>query len=172
MDCSTPGLPIHQQLLELTQTNVHVHWVSDAIQPSHPLVLFSTCLHSFPAFGSLPVSQLFLSGGQSIGVSATASVLPMNTQDWFPLGWTGWTSFHFTSVQFSSVTQSCQNLCDPMNRSTPGLPIRHHLPEFTQTHVHWVNDASQPSHPLLSPSPPAFSLSQPQGLFQWVSSSH
>ena len=59
------------------------------------------------------------------------------------------------SVQFSSVTQSCPTLCDPMNRSTPGLPVRPQLPEFTQTHVHQVSDAIQPSHPLSSPSPPA-----------------
>ena len=57
-------------------------------------------------------------------------------------------------IQFSSVTQSCPTLCDPMNRSTPGLPVHHQLPEFTQTHVHVVGDAIQPSHPLLSPSPP------------------
>ena len=76
------------------------------------------------------------------------------------------------SVQFSSVTQSCPTLCDPMNCSTPGLPVHHHLPESTQTHVHWVDDAIQPSHPLSSPSPPALNLSQPQSLFQWVSSSH
>ena len=75
-------------------------------------------------------------------------------------------------VQFSSVTQSCLTLCDPMNRSTPGLPVHHQLPESTQTHVHWVGDAIQPSYPLLSPSLPAFNLSQHQGLFQWVSSSH
>ena len=61
----------------------------------------------------------------------------------------------FSSVQFSSVAQSCLTLCDPMNRSTPGLPVHHHLPEFTQTHVHQVSDAIQPSHPLLSPFPPA-----------------
>ena len=72
----------------------------------------------------------------------------------------------------SSVAQSCPTLCDPMDCSTPGLPVHHQLPEFTQTHVHWVSDAIQPSHPLLSPSPPAFNLSQHQGLFQWVSSSH
>ena len=65
-----------------------------------------------------------------------------------------------TSFQFSSVTQSCPTLCNPMNRSTPGLPVRHQLPESTQTHVHWVGDAIQPSHPLLSPSPPALNLSQ------------
>ena len=73
--------------------------------------------------------------------------------------------------QFSSVAQSCLTLCNPMNCSTPGLPVHHQLPEFTQTHVHWVGDAIQPSHPLSSPSPPALNLSQHQGL-KWVSSSH
>ena len=63
-------------------------------------------------------------------------------------------------------------LCDPMDHSTPGLPVHHQIPEFTQTHVHWVSDAIQPSHSLSSPSPPTFNLSQHQGLFQWVSSSH
>ena len=75
------------------------------------------------------------------------------------------------SAQFSSVAQSCLTLCDPMTCSTPGLPVHHQLLEFTQTHVHWVGDAVQPSYPL-SPSPPAFNVSQHQGLFQWVSSSH
>ena len=69
------------------------------------------------------------------------------------------------SVQFSSVVQSCPTLCDPMNRSTPGLPVHHQLPEFTQTHVRRVSDASQPSHPLSSPSSPAPNPSQHQGLF-------
>ena len=73
---------------------------------------------------------------------------------------------------FSSVAQSCPTLCDPMNRSTPGLPVHHHLPEFTQTHVHRVGDAIQPSHPLPSPFPPAPNPSQHQSLFQWVNSSH
>ena len=76
------------------------------------------------------------------------------------------------SVQFSSVTQSCPTLCDPINSSTPGLPVHHQLPEFTQTYVHWVGDAIQPSHPLSSPSPPAPNPSQHQGLFQWVNSLH
>ena len=70
------------------------------------------------------------------------------------------------SVQFSSVAQSCPTLCNPMNHSTPGLPVHHQLPEFTQTHVHRVSDAIQPSHPLLSPSPPSPNPSQHQGLFQ------
>ena len=73
---------------------------------------------------------------------------------------------------FSSVTQSCLTLCDPMDCSTPGFPVHHQLPEFTQTQVHRVGDAIQPSHPLSPPSPPASSLCQHQGLFQWVSSSH
>ena len=75
------------------------------------------------------------------------------------------------SVQFGSVAQSCPALCDPMNRSTPGLPVHHQLPEFTWTHVHRVSDAIQPSHPLSSPSP-APNPSQHQSLFQWVSSWH
>ena len=70
------------------------------------------------------------------------------------------------TVQFSSVTQSCPTLCDPMNRSTPGLPVHHQVPEFTQTHIHQVRDAIQPSHPLSSPSPPAPNSSQHQSLYK------
>ena len=81
----TAGLPVHHQLLESTQT--HVHWVGDTIQPSHPLSSPSPALNLSQHQG-----QLFASGGQSIGVSASTSVLPMNTQDWSPLGWTGWIS--------------------------------------------------------------------------------
>ena len=76
-----------------------------------------------------------------------------------------------SSVQLRSVAQLCPTLCNPMDRSMPGLPVHHQLPEFTQTHVRWVGDAIQPSHPLSSPSP-AFNLSQHQGLFKWVSSLH
>ena len=75
-------------------------------------------------------------------------------------------------MQFSSVSQSCLTLCDPMNHSTPGLAVYHQLPEFTQTHVHWVSNDIQPSHPLASPSPPGPNPSQNQDLFQWVNSSH
>ena len=87
-------------------------------------------------------------------------------------------SHSFTNIygvlQFSSVAQLCPTLCDPMNHSTPGLPeaSHHQLPEFTQTHVHWVSDAIQPSHPLSFPSPPAPNPSHHQSLFQWVNSSH
>ena len=76
------------------------------------------------------------------------------------------------SDQITSVAQSCPTLCDPMNHSTPGLPVHHQLPEFTQTHVHQVSDAIQSSHPLSSPSPPAPNSSQHQSLLQWVNSSH
>ena len=78
----------------------------------------------------------------------------------------------FSSVQFSSVAQLCPTLCKPMNFSTPGLPVHHQLPEPTQTHVHLVSDAIQPFHPVSSTFPPALNLSQHQGLFKWVSSSH
>ena len=91
MECSTPSFPVYHQPSQLTQT--HVHRVSEAIQPSHPSVVpFSSCLQSFPASGSFLVSQFFTSGGQNIEISASASVLPMNIQDWFPLEWTGWIS--------------------------------------------------------------------------------
>ena len=83
-----------------------------------------------------------------------------------------WSKSYPEFAGFSSVAQSHLTLCDPMNRSTPGLPVHHQLPESTQTHVHCVGDAIQPSHPLFSPSPPALNLSQHQGLFQWASSLH
>ena len=75
-------------------------------------------------------------------------------------------------AQFSSVVQSYLKLCDPMHCSTSAFPVHHHLSELTQTHAHWVSDAIQPSHPLSSPSPPAFNVSQHQGLFRWISTSH
>ena len=80
--------------------------------------------------------------------------------------------FLISSVQFISVAQSCPTLCNPMDCSMPGFPVHHQLPEFIQIHVHWVSDAIEPSHPLLSPSPPAFNHAQHQGLSKWVSSSH
>ena len=90
----------------------------------------------------------------------------------FPYLATKYYFFFKCPVQFSSVAQSCPNLCNPMDCSTPGLPIHHKLPEFTQTHAHRVSDAIQPSHPLSSPSLPALNPSQYQGLFQWVNSLH
>ena len=99
-----PGLPVHHQLPEFTQT--HVHRVGDAVQPSHPVVPFSSCPQSFPASGSFQMSQLFPSGSQSIGVSASTSVLAMNTQDWSPLGWTSWISLQSKGLSrvFSNTT--------------------------------------------------------------------
>ena len=98
MDCSMPGFPVHHQLPELIQT--HVHWVGDAIQSSHPL------LSSSPPALSLQMNQFFTSGDQSIGVSASASVLPMSIQDWFPLGLTGWISLQSKGLSrvFSNIT--------------------------------------------------------------------
>ena len=89
MDYSTAGLPVHHQLSEFTQ--IHVHWFGDVIQPSHPLSSLSPpALNLTQQQGFFQISQFFASGSQSFGVSASASVLPMNIQDWFPLGWTGW----------------------------------------------------------------------------------
>ena len=103
MNCSTPGLPVHPQVPEFTQT--HIHWVGDAIQPSHPLSSPSPPApnHSSESF---PMSQFFPSGGQSIRVSASTSVLPMNSQDWSPLGWTGWISLQSKGLSrvFSNTT--------------------------------------------------------------------
>ena len=102
VDRSAPGLPVHYQLPEFTQT--HVHWVHTTI--SSFVIPFSSCPQSFPASGSFQMSQFFTSGGQSIGVSASTPVLPMNTQDWFPLGWTGWISLQSNRLSrvFSNTT--------------------------------------------------------------------
>ena len=106
MNCSTPGLPVHHQLPEFTQTNPCPlsQWCHSTIPSS--VVPFSSCPQSLPASKSFPMSQLFAWGGQSIGVSASASVLPMNTQDWSPLGWTGWISLQFKGLSrvFSNTT--------------------------------------------------------------------
>ena len=120
MNLSTPGLPVHHQLPESTQT----HACNTVLIPS----------------------------------------LPLSPPAWLGVAW--------PSELISSVAQSCPTLCNSMDCSTPGLPVHHQLPEFTQTHVCRVSDAIQPSHSLSSPSPPSFSLSQHQGLFRWVSSSH
>ena len=109
MNCSLPGLPVHHQLPEFTQT--HVHQVSNAIQPSHPLSSFCSHLPSCPASGSFQVSQFCALGGQRIGVSASASVLPMNIQNWFPLRWTGWISLWskgLSRIFFNTTVQKLQ----------------------------------------------------------------
>ena len=109
MDCSTAGLLLHDQLPEFTQT--HVHWVGDAIQPSYSLSVPSLPPSIFPSIRVFSVSQFFAPGGQSIGVSAWASVLPMNIQDWFPLGWTGWISLQskgLSRVSSNTIVQKHQ----------------------------------------------------------------
>ena len=147
----------------------------------HPSILsyvvpFSSSLQSFPASESFPVSQLFALGGQSFGASAL--VLLVNIQGWFPVSvfWQERESEKYVLRNFPqesssqllllcSIAKSCLNLCDSIDCSTPGLPVLHHLPEFAQTHVHWVNDTIQPSHPLSPHSLPAFNLSQQSGSF-------
>ena len=103
------------------------------------------------------------SPGKNTGVGCHALLLVTSLTKSF-------SSINIRSIR--SVAQSCPTLCDPMNRSTPGLPVQHQLPEFTETHVHEVSDAIQPSHPLSSPSPLAPNPSQHQSPFQWVNSSH
>ena len=115
MDCSAPGLPVLHYLPEFAQT--HAHWVSDAIQPPHPLSSLLLLPSVFPSISLFPVSQFFTSGGPSIGASASASALPMNIQDWFPLGWTGWISLQSKGLsesspvpQFESINSSALSL--------------------------------------------------------------
>ena len=103
MDCSTPGLPVRHQLPVYSNSCSLSRWCHPAI--SSPVVAFSSCLQSFPASGSFQMSQLFASGGQSIGGSASASVLPMNIQDWFLLGWTGWISLQTKGLILKSLLQ-------------------------------------------------------------------
>ena len=118
MDHSMPGFPVLHYFPEFAQ--IHVHWVSNAIQPSHPrLPPFSSCPQSFPASGSFLMSQLFTSDGQSIGASASASVLPMNIQGWFPLGLTGLISL--MSKGLSRVVSSAAIQKHPFFGTQPSL---------------------------------------------------
>ena len=115
----------------------------------------------FPSPGSLPDQ------GLNLGLLHCRQILYHLSQQG-----SSWKAIYICMCQFSSVVQSCLTLCNPMDCSTPGLPVHHQLLELAQTHVYWVSDATQPSHPLSSPSPPILNLSQHQGLFKWVSSSH
>ena len=131
MNRNTPGLPVHHQLSESTQT--HVHCVGDAIQPSHPLSSpFPPAFNLSQHQGSFPMSWFFASGGQSIGVSVSISVLPMNIQGWFPLVWTGWISLQskglsrdFSNTTFQSINSSALNFL--------------YSPTLTSIHDHWKN---------------------------------
>ena len=127
MNCSTPGLPVHHQLPEFTQT--HVHWVSDAIQPSHPLSSPSSPAPNPSQHQYFPVSQLFAWGGQSTGVSALASLLPKKSQGWSPSEWTGWISLQ--SKGLSRVFS---------NTTVHSLVLSFlHSPTLTSIHDHWKN---------------------------------
>ena len=164
----TPWTAAHQASLSITNSRSPPKPMSIEGHPtiSSSVIPFSSCPQSFPASLSFQMSQLFLSGGQNIGVSASTSVLPMNNQDWSRLERTGWSSLqskglsrvfsnttvqkhqffgaqlfyspNLISIQFSSVTQSCSTLWD---HNMSGLHVHHQLPEFTQTHAHWVGDA-------------------------------
>ena len=130
VDYRTPGLPAHRQIPEFTQT--HVHWVGDTIQPSHPVISFSCCPQSFPASRSFQMSQFFSLGVQSIGVSVSASVLPMNIQDWFPLEWTGWISLQAKGVSRVFSNTTAQTI------SSSVLSFLY-SPTLTSIHDYWKN---------------------------------
>ena len=131
MDCSTAGFPVHHQSPQFTQTCGHS--VGEAIQPSDPVFPFSSHLQSFPASGSFHMSQLFTSGGESIGFSASASVLPM-IQDGFPLGWTGWISRSPRNSQESSSTPQFKSV----NSSVLNFLYN---PTLTSIHDYWKNNS-------------------------------
>ena len=133
--------------------SIHVHLVDDVIPPSHPL-----------SSSSPPAFNLSQQGLNPKLLQCRQILYCLSHQESPEKG--------ISSVQFSSVAQSCPTLCDPMNRSTPGLPVHHQLPEFTQTHVHQISDAIQTSHPLSSSSPPSPNPSQHRILFKRVNSSH
>ena len=184
MNCSTPGLPVHHQLTEPTQT--HVHWVGDAIHPSHPLSSPSP-----PTFNLSHHQSLFKWVSSSHQV---AKVLEFQLQHQ-SFQWMFRTDFLYDGLvesscsprdsqessltpQFKGISSSTFSFlysltfCDPMVCSTPGFSVHNQLLEFTQTHGHRAGDAMQPSHPLSSPSPPALNFFHHQSLFKWVSSSH
>ena len=130
MDCSTPGFPVLHQLQELAQT--YVYWVSEAIQPSHPVIPFSSSLQSFPASGSFPLRRNFESGGQSIGVSASVSIPSMHIQDWFP----------------SELTDLLSLLSKGLSRVFSNTKLKHisslvvsliYGPTLTSMHDNWKN---------------------------------
>ena len=178
-----PVVPVHHYLPKFAQT--HVHWVTPLSHVHSTILPFVTLFsfpQSFPVSGSFPMIQLFVLGGQSIGASASTSVLPMNIQGWFPLGLTALISllskglsrvlfsyWLFNLVQYSHSVMS--NSLQPHGLQHARLPCPSPSPRVHSNSCPWVGDAIQPSHPL-SPSPPTFNLSQHQGLFQWVSSLH
>ena len=145
------------------------HWIASGNKSALIIIIFCSCIYNVSFLIWLVLCFVFIFP-LSLAFTTWLSYAVFCMSLWFCC-----VSLKFLHPmvisQFSSA-QSCPTLCDPMNRSTPGLPVHHQLPEFTQTHIHWVSDAIQPSHPLSSPSPPAPNPSQHQSLFQWVNSSH
>ena len=140
MDCSTPGFPVLHYLPDFSP--IELVMLSNDLILSPPLLLLPSAFPSIRVFSNELTLQIRWPTYWSFSNSSSNEYSVL------------------ISFQFSSVAQSCPTLCDHMNRSTTGLPVHHQLPEFTQTHVHLVGDAIQPSHPLSPPSPPAPSLSQ------------
>ena len=144
--------------------------MSDSLRPHESQHAWPPCPSPSPGVysDSRPSNHLILCDPLLLLPSIFPSIRVFSNESVLHIRWPKYWSFSFSisSVQFSSVTQSCPTLCNPMNCSTPGLPVHHQLPEFTQTHVHPVSDAIKPSHPLSSPSPPASNPSQHQSLFQ------
>ena len=137
IDCST-GFPVHHQLPEPTQT--HVHRVSDAIQPPHPLSSPFPPPSIFPRIRVFPISQFFTSSGQSIGVSASTSVLPMNIQDWFPLGWTGWISLQSKGLSRPHYSPRSHYSPRPQFKSINSSALSFlYSPTLTSIHDYWKN---------------------------------
>ena len=142
-------------------------WSDAASQPSQMPVTLWRGAEEDSSCRLTPLYSLIMKWANVIGFAVCLGIL------WGQLILAIWRfRMRFTRHQFSSVPELCLTLCDPKDCNTSGLPIHHQLLEFTQIHVHWVGDAIQPSHPLSSPSPPTLNLSQHQGLFKWVSSSH
>ena len=181
MNCNTPGLiTISRSSLRLR--SIKLVMPSSHLILCHPLLLLSSIPPSIRVFSNESTLRMrwpkYWSFSFSIIPPKEHPGLISFRMDWLDLlavqgtlksllqHHTSKASILQHSVQFSSVAQSCPTLCNPMNRSMPGLPVHHQLPEFTQTHVHRVSDAIQPSHPLSSPSPPALNLSQHQCLFK------
>ena len=157
---------------ELIQGKIWLKLKNIMLRESHTYKWHAVCFHLYEILLSAKLtlvrkeSWLPLVGGAGSEAALYLEGAWWNFRWWLILEWV-----ELRRHQFSSA-QSCPTFCYPMDCSMPGLPVHYQLPKFTQTHAHWVSDVIQPSHPLSSPSPPAFNLSQHQGLFKWVSSSH
>ena len=162
---SAPGISV----FKIIMTDASAFWTRVAINEGNPLVVKVIGLLSYNRFFDFPRSTLT---NMALREELCIVCRTLFGDNWEMHALRSNCFKSQLSLQVSSVAQSCLTLCDPMNHSTPGPPVHHQLLEFTQTHVHWVGDAIQPSHPLSSPSPPAPNPFQHQILLQWVNSSH